>query len=121
MINFEKIEKKITTNAEVLDLKKIFKKYNETRIYNLLSNNEQLYTIHTLIEEFKEQYEYKSKTGNNFFMVIIKFERIDVYKNGSWFRSISSDSVKINKDNTIDVKYIPTLQRNDYVEFYLDD
>lgn len=111
----KKIKKNITTNAEVLNIDEIVKEVN--LIYLNIGDREFL----DLISEYKKQSEYPEKTGNNFFMVIIKSGFIEIHKNGIHFKNISNNAVKFNSDNTIDVKYIPTLKDNDYVEFYLDE
>lgn len=111
----KKIKKNITTNAEVLNINEIVKEVN--LIYLNIGDREFL----DLIAEYKKQSEYFEETGNNFFMVIIKAGFIEIYKNGTHFKNISNNAVKFNSDNTIDVKYIPTLKDNDYVEFYLDE
>lgn len=116
---FKKRQQKITSNAEMLDIDGLISDLNNSNCF-LNYGDEEHHALKQLIEEHKEQVNYKKTTGFNFFMVVIKAEVVEVFKNGFWFYNMNVKDVVVNKNETIDIKYIKSCKGGDYVEFYLD-
>lgn len=121
MNKFKKPKEKIKSILEVFNFDSFFYEYDLKQGFLIERNNEFIYNFNQIIKEKKEQKQYFLDTGNNFWMVIVCLEYIEVHKNGSYDHRLNVDAVKVNKDETIDLKYIKGLQENDYVEFYFDD
>lgn len=116
-----KPEKKLETLVETFDFNLFFNEYNVKQGYIIERNNEYIYNLNNLIRESEAQKQHFLDTGKNFFMVIRRLEEVEVHKNGSFDHRLNTDSVVVNKDDTIDLKYIKGLNDGDYVEFYFDD